>query len=205
MSSTSQTWMPIISIPSPVRTSMGTKKSRIFRIGTRFAKEHSFYHFPPLNGSLNQILETKPAMARINMISPYLSREAIRRAEPLISKCTVKFISVLSDAVASGKVVNLSFGFRCVTADTIMNHSFQKPLGALDAPGFEFPLILALDASLKDIQWVHYFPTPFGLLFRITDLLPEMLFEKLFKPLYLTKRCLSVRDTTLAQLPLGIC
>lgn len=184
---------------------MGTEKSRVFRIGTRFNKEQSFYSFPPLNGSLNQILETKPAMARINMMSPYLSREAIRRAEPLISKCTVKFIAVLSDAAASGKVVNLSFGFRCVTADTITNHSFQKPLGALDAPDFEFPLILALDASLKDIQWVHYFPTPLRLLFRITDLLPETLFEKLFKPLYLTKRCLNVRHITLVQLPLGTC
>ena len=184
---------------------MDTKKSRIFRTGTHFDKEQCFYNFPPLNGSLNQILETKPAMARINMLSPYFSREAIRRAEPLISKCTVKFISVLSDAVASGEAVNLSFGFRCVTADTIMNHSFQKPLGALEAPGFEFPLILALDASLKDIQWVHYFPTPFGLLFRISDLLPETLFEKLFKPLYLTKRCLNVRHNTLAQLPLGVC
>ena len=183
---------------------MCTEKSRIFKTGTRFAKEHSFYiGFPPLNGSLNQILETKPAMARINMISPYFSREAIRRAESLISKCTVKFISILSDAAASGKVVNLSFGFRCVISDTIMNHSFQKPLGALDAPGFDFPLLQALDASLKDIQWVHYFPTPFGLLFRITDLLPERLFEKLFKPLYLTKWCLNVRHHIPAQLLLG--
>ena len=195
-------------MPSPpqVRISVGTERSRIFKTGTRFDKEHSFYKgFPPLNGSLNQILETKPAMARINMISPYFSREAIRRAEPLISKCTVKFISVLSDAATSGKAVNLSFGFRCITADTIMNHSFQKPLGALDAPGFDFPLIMALDASLKDIQWVHYFPTPFMLLFRITDLLPETLFEMLFKPLYLTKWCLNVRYGITAWLVLGIC
>lgn len=184
---------------------MGTEKSRIFRTGTRFDKEQTFYNFPPLNGSLNQILETKPAMARVNMISPYFSREAIRRAEPLISKCTIKFISVLSDAATSFEAVNLSFGFRCVTADTIMNHAFQKSVGALDAPGFEFPLILALDASLKDIQWVHHFPTPFGLLFRITELLPTTLFEKLFKPLYLTQRCLNVRHNGLAQLFLSIC
>lgn len=182
---------------------METESTRIFKTGTRFDKEHSFYKgFPPLNGSLNQILETKPAMARINMISPYFSREAIRRAEPLISKCTVKFISVLSDAATSGKPVNLSLGFRCITADTIMNHSFQKPLGALDAPDFDYPLIMALDASLKDIQWVHYFPTPFGLLFRLTDLLPDSLFEKLFKPLYLTKWCLNVRYTRPSFFPI---
>ena len=185
---------------------MDTEKSRIFKTGTQFDKEHFFYKgFPPLNGSLNQILETKPAMARVNMISPSFSREAIRRAEPLISKCTFKFMSLLSDAAVSGKAVNLSFGFRCATADTIMNHSFQKPLGASDAPDFDFPLIMALDASLKDIQWAHYFPTPFGLLFRITDLLPETMFEKPFKPLYLTKWCLNVRCNTPTQLPLGIC
>lgn len=191
---------------TPGEDLLDTEKSRIFKTGTRFDKEHSFYKdFLPLNGSLNQILETKPAMARVNMISPYFSREAIRRAEPLTLKCTIKFITLLSEAATSGKVVNLSFGFRCTTADIIMNYSFQKPLGALDAHDFRFPLIMALDASLKDIQWVHYFPKPFGLLFRITDLLPETLIEKLFQPLYLTKWCLNVRYNIVAQLLIDFC
>lgn len=86
------------------------------------------------------------------MISLYFSREAIRRVEPLILKCIVKFLFVLSDVATSDNAVNLSFDFRCITIDTIINHSFQKPLEALDVLDFNFSLIMTLDASLKNIQ-----------------------------------------------------
>lgn len=79
------------------------------------------------------------------MFTPFFSPEAIRRVEPLIQDFVNKFMDKMHTAASSGNVVNLSQGFRCLTADVIMNYSFQRPLGALEASDFEFPLLNALD------------------------------------------------------------
>lgn len=122
-------------------------------------------------------------MARKNMMNPYFSQEAIRHAEPLIQRFTTKFLTILERAAVEARPVNMSMGFKCLAADTNMNFSFQKPLGALDAPDFDFPLVKATDASIKDFQWVLYFPKLFRSLFDAIDLLPQKLVDKYFEPL----------------------
>lgn len=158
--------------------------NQIYKPGTKFNKETGFYQsFPPADHSIFQILETKEAMARKNMMNPYFSQDAIRRAEPLIQQFTTKFLTMLERAAVEARPVNMSMGFKCLAADTNMNFSFQKPLGALDAPDFDFPLVKATDASIKDVQWVLYFPKLFRSLFDAIDLLPQKLVDKYFEPL----------------------
>ena len=167
---------------------------RIFKPGTKFDKEPGFYQsFPPADHSIFQILGTKEAMARKNMMNPYFSPEAIRRAEPLIQKFTTKFLTILEKSALDSEPVNMSMGFKCLAADTNMNFSFQKPLGALDAPDFDFPLVRATDASIKDVQWVMYFPKMFRSLFDAVDLLPRKLIDRFFEPLAQMKSLVTVR------------
>ncbi len=167
---------------------------RIFKPGTKFSKEAGFYQsFPPADHSIFQILDTKEAMARKNMMNPYFSQEAIRRAEPLIQQFTTKFLRILERVALEARPVNMSMGFKCLAADVNMNFSFQKPLGALDAPEFDFPLVKATDASIKDVQWVMYFPKMFRSLFDAIDLLPQGIVERYFVPLAQMKVLTRVR------------
>lgn len=83
-------------------------------------------------------------------------------------------------------------GFRCLTSDVIMNFTFHKPLGALDAPDFEFPLTRALKEALVYGQWAFYFPRLFRLLFQGIDKLPSWFLDKYLEPLALTKWCVKV-------------
>ena len=173
---------------------------RIYKPGTKFNKETGFYQsFPPADHSFFQILETKEAMARKNMMNPYFSQEAIRRAEPLIQTFTIKFLTILERAALEARPVNMSLGFKCLAADTNMNFSFQKPLGALDAPEFDFPLVRATDASIKDVQWVLYFPKFFRSLFDAIDLLPQRLVDRYFEPLAQMKWITNVRTYPLSH------
>ena len=132
-------------------------------------------------------------MARKNMMNPYFSQEAIRRAEPLIQNFTTKFLTILEKAARESRPVNMSMGFKCLAADTNMNFSFQKPLGALDAPDFDFPLVRATDASIKDVQWMLYFPKMFRKFLDAIELLPERLVDTYFVPMAQMKSLITVR------------
>ena len=138
------------------------------------------------------ILETRPAIAHKSMFTPYFYPEAIRRAEPLVQDFVNIFMDKIHTAASLGSVVNLSQGFRCLTADIIMNYSFQSPLGALEAPGFEFPLVNALDSFTQTVQWRLYFPNAIAVFFHVAQLLPTSMKAGLVKPLRLTQDCISV-------------
>ena len=81
-----------------------------------------------------------------------------------------------------------------------MNFSFQKPLGALDAPDFNFPLVRATDASIKDAQWILYFSNFFRFLVDAIDLLPRKPVERYFDPLAQMKWVMSVRACQIKSL-----
>ena len=133
-------------------------------------------------------------MARRSLILSYFSRESIRRAEPLVQSLCSKFLSVLQAATSKeeGDVVNLSNGFRALTSDTIMTFTFNKPLGALDSPGFDFSVTKALTEGAIVGQWSVYFPNSFKMLLQAIDILPSWLIERYMPPLACTKSLLRV-------------
>ena len=143
--------------------------------------------------NLVAILETKPAIAHKSMFTPFFSPEAIRQAEPLVQDFVNIFMDKIHIAASLDNVVNLSQGFRCLAADIIMNYSFQRPLGALEAPGFEFPLLInAIDSFSQTVQWRLYFPKAIAVFFHVAQLLPASMKAGLVKPLRLTQDCISV-------------
>ena len=144
-------------------------------------------------------------MARKILISPYMSRESIRRAEPLVQTLCSKFLQILQAAVSEEKgcIVNLSMGFRALAADTIMTFTFNRPLGALDSPGFDFNVTKALHDGAVVGQWSAYFPSSFKILLQAIDMLPLWFIDKFMSPLALTKlllRVSSLRPTVFVPL-----
>lgn len=146
--------------------------NQIFKVGTKFHKEKTAYIGPLAKGSLNLILETKPAQARRTMISGSFSKEAIRRAEPQVQDYVTKFLTVLQKAVDERTLVDLSLGFMSLTADVVMNHAFQRPLGATDTPNFEFQLVKSSDRFMRTIQLRRLFPNFFDNLLRLSGVIP---------------------------------
>ena len=133
-------------------------------------------------------------MARKSLIIPYFSRESIRRAEPLVQSLCSKFLSILQAAASKekGDIVNLSNGFRALSSDTIMTFTFNKPLGALDSPGFNFNVTEAMADGAVVGQWSVYFPNSFKVLLQAIDMLPSWMIEKFTPPLACTKLLLRV-------------
>ena len=133
-------------------------------------------------------------MARRSLIISYFSRESIRRTEPLVQSLCSKFLSVLQATTSKeeGVVVNLSNGFRALTSDTIMTFTFNKPLGALDSPGFDFSVTKALTDGAIVGQWSVYFSKSFKILLQAIDMLPSWLIERYMPPLACTKLLLKV-------------
>ena len=117
------------------------------------------------------------------MFQPYFSKASIQRLEPLLKGKCLKFSEKLREAAKQNKAVNLSWGYRCLTADTIMDYSYQKPLGALDAPDFDFQLIKALDEFAEGGIVEKYFVKLSNLIFDILQALPPKFAKAILPPI----------------------
>lgn len=161
----------------------------MFKAGTAFERPNS----PPyineaLDGSLFNIHQIKPAKARRDLYMPFFSRKSIQQLEVLIHRQLTKFLDKLeAQAASAGNNVDMTLGYKCLTADVIMEYSFQKNLGFLDAPDFQHFLILALDDFFKTapVQW--YLPNLSHFMFLITSNLPQKVVEKYIPALAGTK------------------
>ena len=166
---------------------------RIFKIGGKFDKDTLFYRNPAVIGGFFNIPDNKTALPRKNMFRQSFSKEAIRRAEYLIHNLLTRFLGILDISASREAPVDLSMGFSCLTADTIMNYTFQQPFGALDAPDFQSHLIKASDDFFSSMQWPAYFPRFFYMLFQATKLLPSRVNGKFLDAIATTQWTMKVR------------
>lgn len=101
------------------------------------------------------------------------------RVEGLIQHQINKFLDVLERAAEHGKVMDLTLGFRCLTADVIMDYCYQETFGALDAPDFQSSLIVRWQKFLPSVLLSAYFPRTFQALYSILSKLPDALLKRL--------------------------
>ena len=165
---------------------------RIYKIGAKFDKHAIFYSNPVIKGSFFTTSSNKDAVARRSMHSPFLSKEAVRRSEYMIQEMLVKFMTILSGYASDGRPVDLSYAFRSVAGDMVMNFTFQRPLNALDAEGFQSELLTGLDAWNSLFQWPTYFPRFFAGVAGGVASLPKWVIDEFVKPFALVYRCLEV-------------
>lgn len=117
------------------------------------------------------------------MYQPYFSRAAIQRLESSIHEKAIKFLDVLRKAAKSSKTVDLTLGYKCLTAEVVMGYSFQKTFGALDAPDFCFRPIQDLEQLFVSAPFAWYFPNFVNALSHVLVNLPKSLIERIIKPL----------------------
>jgi hypothetical protein len=120
------------------------------------------------------------------MYQPYFSQAAIQRLEGSIHEKIDKFLGILDEATKSSKAVDLTFGYKCLTADVVMGYCYNKTFGALDAPDLRFKLIEDLEGLFGTASCAWYFPGFFNMLCRFLAKLPMVMIEKMVKPLAAT-------------------
>lgn len=155
--------------------------SRIFRVGTPFARV--WHDNPFLTGSLQSLTTLAETKKRKEFLNPFFSKAAIVRVEPFLHRQKLAlFLDTLQ--ASAGGVVDFFLGFRCLTADTIMDYCFQQDLNALAEPGFQSETVEAFIAGF-DLSLVGtYFPNFFAVLNKIIFSLPESVRETYFKPVH---------------------
>lgn len=98
-----------------------------------------------MQGSFFNQPDLKSAKPHRDMFQPYFSKASVHRIEHLIQEQETKFLNDLQKAAKEQRVLNLTLGFKALTADVIMTYSYQKTFGALDAPEFRFRPLLELE------------------------------------------------------------
>lgn len=168
------------------------RRSRIFKIGSKFDKHPPFYNFPPLAGTFFQDPSRESVLPRRHMLAPGFNRDGVRRAEGRLAEVVTKLFEKLNQYADTRKPVDLTRASMCLMADGVMNFAYQKPYGALDAVDFESEVLMPVNDNKLMQQWASYFPNLFKPIFRITDMLPTWVLEKYLKSIRTQQRCLQV-------------
>ena len=155
----------------------------MYKSGTKFDKDAVFYDSVLVDHSLFNMTDRSAAKIRKDMFQPYFSKGAIQRLESMIKGKIAQFLTVLDGASSGNKAMDLSLGFSCLTVDVVMQYCNQKPLGALDAPDFQFPPILHISELFETAPYAWYFPNVLRVVTHLTTQLPVKFVERYMPPI----------------------
>ena len=155
---------------------------RIFKPGSKFEKDPILYSQPVLDPSFLHTTDIREAKSHKDLFQPYFSRAAVQKLEATIHENLRKFLSRLDEAADLSKTVDLSLGYKCLAADTVMKYCYDRPFGAVDSPDFGFPMIADLEGFMINISTGWYFGTIVNNIARVAQALPRS-WIKSVKPL----------------------
>lgn len=151
--------------------------NEIFRVGTPFDKESSFYGFP-FEGSHFSMPDTKSAKKRRSLLQPHLSDKAIKQIQPVLERSINQFSGILQKASDEGSGVDLSLGYRSVTIDMLLRYGFGRTLKSLDDGTFNCRVAEDMDDVLFGSLIAKHFPkvgkTAFELLLQLPRTIAKM-------------------------------
>lgn len=154
---------PIIRIePNHVHVLDTEAYDKVFKIGTKFYRDPAIYSFPFTKGGFFNKLHVKEAKPHRDLYMPYFSRSSVQTLEPAIRDHLQAFLDKIGEAADAGRPVDLTRGFRCLVADTVMRYSYDQPFGALQAPDFEFPMLENIERFFDFSTSGWYFPNFMG-------------------------------------------
>ena len=132
-----------------------------------------------MRGSLIAIPTTHAARHRKEAYARYFSKIAIQNIEPLIQSKLNRFLKLLREAANSDEYIDLCRGFRCLSAEIIMDYTYKEDFGALNSFRFTHPVIEAAEELISSAPWQTYFPKTFALLDSVAGMMPDWLLGKL--------------------------
>ncbi|OAP63259.1 hypothetical protein AYL99_02486 [Fonsecaea erecta] len=119
----------------------------IYNNANRWDKDKALYECFGEDHSSFGFLTYHEAKQRKDVLQPLFSRRNILQMQSLVRKNMDHLVQRLSEDFAAGKSSDLFFAFRCFTMDTITSFCFAKSVNAIDVPGYNAPIIEAMEAS----------------------------------------------------------
>lgn len=133
----------------------------IYNVSKRWDKDDGLYSVPGFKSGSFVFRKYAQAKERRDVLMPMFSKKAIQNIEGLVWQNATQLALSISKMNAANQSIDLLYAFRSFTLDTIMGFTFGGCVGALYAPAFADPLILAMDATLpilpllKNIPWIR--------------------------------------------------
>ena len=152
----------------------------VFKAGTRFNRDLSFYNNPQIAGSILNVADGEVAKPHKNLYLSAFSKAAVNRLEPLIHEKLGLFLERLATAAFKSSVVHLNAAYCCLTADVVMYYCYQRTFGFLDAPNFEVQMIKDLEDFTPMVPSFWYFPRFSAVMFNFVNFLSESARRKYF-------------------------
>ncbi|KAF9457911.1 cytochrome P450 [Collybia nuda] len=157
--------------PNEVHFSMPQAYAEIYASGSPFTKEPVLYKCFGMDEGSFAIVDPHKSKKRREMLLPLFSRRAILKLENIVQE---KVHTLITRIVAHGrKPVDMSLAFRCTTFDTISDYCFAQSFNALGAEGFQHPLLINMQTSIKYFWLLRYFPFILPLAYSMPQWLAE--------------------------------
>ncbi|KAF5854193.1 hypothetical protein GGP41_006990 [Bipolaris sorokiniana] len=138
----------------------------IYNNKNRWDKEARLYKSFNEDRSSFGFLTYAEAKDRKHVLNPSFSQAAIRSAEGLCVDKIKALCAAFERQAKASKPTDLFYAFRCMSVDVITTLCFGNPIHAVDAPDFNAPIVVALDAS-----------TPVSLYFKYSDLFKNFILK----------------------------
>ncbi|EUC34954.1 hypothetical protein COCCADRAFT_35526 [Bipolaris zeicola 26-R-13] len=138
----------------------------IYNNKNRWDKESRLYKSFNEDRSSFGFLTYAEAKDRKHVLNPSFSQAAIRSAESLCVDKIKALCAAFERQARASKPTDLFYAFRCMSVDVITTLCFGNPIHAVDAPDFNAPIVVALDAS-----------TPVALYFKYSDLFKNFILK----------------------------
>lgn len=149
----------------------------VFKIGTKFSRDPAIYSFPFTKGGFFNKLHVKDAKPHRDLYMHYFSRSAVQDLEPAIRDHLKTFLQKIDQLAMANKSIDLTRGFRCLVADTVMRYSYVRAFGALEAPNFEFPMLENSERFFDFSTSGWYFPNFMGGVVGVFQKLPRAMIQ----------------------------
>ncbi|EED13527.1 cytochrome P450, putative [Talaromyces stipitatus ATCC 10500] len=118
----------------------------IYNVSNRWDKEETLYHSFGEDRSSFGFLTYDEAKERKNALSRLFSQKAIADAQALVLEKVVQLCDSFEEL--GPRPADLFYAYRCMSVDVITYLCFGNTVNAIEAPGYEAPIIKAMDASL---------------------------------------------------------
>lgn len=82
------------------------------------------------------------------MLAPLFPRQAIFNLQWLVKDKMDRLCNALAANDAAGNSSSVLYGLRCFTIDTITAYCFAKDIGVTEEPGFNAPIVIAMESAL---------------------------------------------------------
>ncbi|KAE8361743.1 cytochrome P450 [Aspergillus caelatus] len=101
---------------------------------------------------------------RRGALSPFFSKAAVTKVEPIIYSAVDKLISRIEEVVESSGFVDLTMAFSCMTTDIVTQYAFAESSRFLENPTFTPNFHEAILAGTRMGCWARHFPILFPVL-----------------------------------------